>query len=125
MRWAIVKADSLNVHPEVGAVTIVGDLRKGEKVRVIGGPVDRTKRWWKIESKSRYAAGVLVGWVAEGDGKTVWLEVEADEPPKPVPYPRPPLMPSPPVPKPIPGWQVFAVLAFLVVVAAVAWWGGH
>jgi hypothetical protein len=122
MRWATVKADSLNVHAEAGGA-IVDTLMKGEKVRVIGGPTPHKLKWWQIES--RHAAGVLVGWVAEGDGKTVWLEVEAEEPPKPVPYPRPPLMPSAPVPKPTQGWQVFAVLAFLVVVAAVAWWGGH
>jgi hypothetical protein len=122
MRWAIVKADSLNVHAEAGGA-IVDTLTKGERVRVLGGPIHHKLKWWKIES--RHAAGVLVGLVAEGDGKTVWLEVEAEEPPKSVPYPRPPLMPSAAVPKSTPGWQVFAVLAFLVVVAAVAWWGGH
>lgn len=129
-RKATVVAGEVNVHRDPNG-KIVGQFKKGERVRIIAkpeGPPKHSLTWYNVESERD--RGGLAGWVAEGNGKAVWLQLDAPHEevdcPDPIlePRPRPPLMPDPPS-QPFPGWPVFAVLAFLVVVAAVAWWGGR
>ena len=126
-RKATVIADRLTIHSDPGSKAVVGYLRMNERVRIVAdpvGPPQHARTWYKIESER--VDGSLVGWVAEGDGKDTWLQPdapheEADESdPILAPRPRPPLMPDPPF-DPMPGWPVFAVLAFLLVVLAVIW----
>ena len=127
-RKATVIAESLTIHSDPGSSAIVGYLKMGERVRIIAEPVKHVRLWYKVESERD--SGSLVGWAAEGNGKAVWLQLDAPheelDHPDPIlqPRPRPPMMPDPPYDN-RPGWQVFAVLAFIVVVAVVAWWGGR
>jgi len=122
----VVAERSLTIHSTPGSATIVGSLSNRERVRILDtdGPPKHTLTWHKIESERD--SGSLVGWVAEGHGKAVWLQLDAPQEetdhPDPIlqPRPRPPLMPDPPS-GPIPGWPVFAVLAFIAVIIAVIW----
>ena len=50
---------------------ILGEIEPGDKMTVLEGPVCSSSWvWWKIET----VKDGLVGWTAEGDGETVWLE---------------------------------------------------
>lgn len=72
----------LNVRTDPGtAADLVGRLAPGAEVTIVDGPARRNDLvWWKVDD----GAG-LVGWVAEGDGTTRWLEPLPVEPtPTPV-----------------------------------------
>lgn len=77
-----LEGDGLNVRqtPSVNG-TQLGQLQALEGVSVIDGPqfVDNLI-WWQIDN------GILRGWVAEGNGNELWLEVYTGTlPPHPVP----------------------------------------
>ncbi len=72
----------LNVRADPGtAADLLGRLAPGVVVSIVDGPARRNDLvWWKVDD----GAG-LVGWVAEGDGTTRWLEPLPLEPtPTPV-----------------------------------------
>ncbi len=50
---------------------ILGEIEPGDTMTVLEGPVCSSSWvWWKIETEK----DGLVGWTAEGDGESVWLE---------------------------------------------------
>ena len=120
-RKATVVAESLTIHSAPGSSVITGFLKMGERVRILSdpeGPPKHSLTWYKIESERD--SGSLVGWVAEGHGKVVWLQLDA--PHEEIDNPDPILAPHEPSyheHDSLPGWRVFAVLAFIAVVIGV------
>jgi hypothetical protein len=55
---------------------LLGQLGTGQRVTVLEGPVQADDfTWWRVDD----GAG-NVGWVAQGDGETVWLSPQLGEP---------------------------------------------
>lgn len=109
MRYATALADSLTVHHDPGGSHIMGYLKRGARVVVVGGPVDRERRWWRVQD------GSLGGWVAEGDGKVKWLAV--DPVPAPPPDCEPPELPDIPAMNWVPPAVIAAVIAAVVLIS--------
>lgn len=81
-RARVVLAEGrLNVRIDPGtAAKLVGRLAKGTVVHILDGPARRNDLvWWKVDN----GEGV-VGWVAEGNAESRWLE---PLPPEPTPTP--------------------------------------
>lgn len=117
MRYAKVVTDTLAVHEDPGG-KIVGWLHQDEQVRLVGGPTQHARKWWQVE---RLTTGeVFRGWVAEGDGTAVWLEIDPDVP---KPLPKMPPIPSgrPAIPPPSPLWPGVLIIAGIVITVLIAW----
>ncbi|MGL4650837.1 MAG: SH3 domain-containing protein [Caldilineaceae bacterium] len=73
----VTAPDGLNLRTAAGASgTLIVQLATGARVTVLEGPVQADNfTWWRIDS----GAG-QTGWVAEGDGETVWLSPQLGEP---------------------------------------------
>jgi hypothetical protein len=72
---AIVESDAalpnrIRAEPGLGG-KVMGFIQQYETVLIIGGPVCRDDWvWWKVRSEQSY----IVGWTAEGDKETYWLQ---------------------------------------------------
>lgn len=59
-----------NVRSEAATGTVIGQLQPGEDFQVLAGPVCAGgMNWWQIDNY-----GGLVGWTAESDSTTYWLD---------------------------------------------------
>ena len=80
---------SINIHemPDINSA-VAGLLLPGAQFEVIGGPECSLNRtWWEITYQSR--AGVVTGWVVEGDAAEYWLEPVSGLPASPTSSPMP------------------------------------
>jgi DNA-binding beta-propeller fold protein YncE len=60
----------IRAEPGLGG-KVMGFIQQYETVLIIGGPVCRDDWvWWKVRSEQSY----IVGWTAEGDKETYWLQ---------------------------------------------------
>jgi hypothetical protein len=72
---AIVESEAalpnrIRAEPGLGG-KVMGFIQQYETVLIIGGPVCRDDWvWWKVRSEQSY----IVGWTAEGDKETYWLQ---------------------------------------------------
>ncbi|MEN6523582.1 MAG: hypothetical protein ABFD14_07615 [Anaerolineaceae bacterium] len=72
---AIVESEAalpnrIRAEPGLGG-KVMGFIQQYETVLIIGGPVCRDDWvWWKVRSEQSY----IVGWTAEGDEETYWLQ---------------------------------------------------
>lgn len=73
----VTAPDGLNLRTAASASgTLIVQLATGARVTVLEGPVQAENfTWWRIDN----GAG-QTGWVAEGDGQTVWLSPQIGEP---------------------------------------------
>ena len=103
--YAVVVSDGLNLRarPSVSSRKIDA-LSKGARVRVLKREED--SRWVFV----RVTSSGLEGWMATGDGKSVWLDDS-----KPLPPPAPP-------PEPDETWLRPAAYAFCAAVIVIAGW---
>jgi hypothetical protein len=70
-------------YPSFGG-QVVGQIPPGGVFGVLSGPICTSGIWWWQVNYSG-----LVGWTAEGDGYTYWLEPVSNVPPPPPPPPPP------------------------------------
>lgn len=108
--YAVVVSDGLNLRARPSASSRKIDaLSKGARVRVLKREEDT--RWVFV----RVTSSGLEGWMATGDGKSVWLEDEK-------PLPAEPPFSLEPLPEPDPIWLRLAAYAFCAVVIVIAGW---
>jgi hypothetical protein len=126
MRRFATVTEALRVRLEPGGYEVIKNffLAKGDRVEVLGGPVQHDLRWWEIRV-SKPGRAPFEGWVAEGDGGAIWLMVDPEEEPRRGPTGQGEILDPPERPADKRDFRltlrVAIVLAVLILVVFILW----